>query len=571
MTATGHIESIEHAAARSAVALYASPLDVHNGRRTIVLGVIGLALIGISGQLVRLATLQRIEPRAALAEPTTRAFLRPDIVDRNSRLLATDVSTPSLFADPTLIIDLDETVEQLGSALPGLDEADVRRTLADRSRRFVWIRRGLVPVEAQRVHDKGLPGLGFRQEPKRVYPNGSLGGHVLGSVNVDNRGQAGIERHIDESIGVEGVSGMAAARQAPVRLSLDLGVQQAVTDELAAAIERHRAKAATGLVMDALTGEIVASVSLPGVDPNRPATALEATRADRLHAGVFELGSIFKAVTIAQAIDERIVTLDSTIDVTKAIEIGRYKIRDHYPSPGPLTVRDIFLHSSNVGAGRLALSVGATRQKAFLAKLGLTEPMRTEVGLVAAPMLPKNWGEIETVTIGYGHGLALAPVQFAAAAATLINGGTRVVPTFVRLIGDPNPGERLISAEASAAQREIWRLNVAAPQGTGKRADVPGLRVGGKTGTAEIPGVGGYQAKAVIASFVAALPMEAPRWLILVSVFEPQGTPETKNAITAAHNAAPTTSRIVAHIAPILGVLPRRLEARAEAKPGTEP
>lgn len=543
-----------------------APPELHNGRRVVVLLAITLALAVISLQLLHLATLQKIEPRVALTEPITRTFLRPDIVDRNGRLLATDVAAPSLFANPALVIDLDETVERLAVALPGLDEADLRRTLVDRNRRFVWIKRGLAPVDAQRVHDEGLPGLGFRHEPKRVYPNGLLGGHVLGSVNVDNRGQAGIERHIDESIGIESVSGASPSRQGPVRLSLDLGVQQAVTDELAAAMERHRAKAATGLVMDALTGEIAAAVSLPGVDPNRPATALDATRVDRLHAGVFELGSIFKAMTIAQAVDERIATLDTTIDVTKAIEIGRYKIRDHHPSPGPLTVRDIFLHSSNVGAGRLALSAGAARQKSFLAKLGLTEPMRTEAGPIAPPMLPKHWGEIETVTIGYGHGLALAPIQFAAAAATLINGGTRVAPTFLRTVGDPSPGERLITAEASAAQREIWRLNVAAPQGTGKRAEVPGLRVGGKTGTAEIPGVGGYQAKAVIASFVAALPMEAPRWIILVSVFEPQGTAETKNAITAAHNAAPTTARIVARIAPILGVLPRRLEARAEAR-----
>ena len=545
-----------------------APPELHNGRRVVVLLAITLALAVISLQLLHLATLQKIEPRVALTEPITRTFLRPDIVDRNGRLLATDVAAPSLFANPSLIIDLDETVERLAVALPGLDEADLRRTLVDRNRRFVWIKRGLAPVDAQRVHDEGLPGLGFRHEPKRVYPNGLLGGHVLGSVNVDNRGQAGIERHIDESIGIESVSGASPSRQSAVRLSLDLGVQQAVTDELAAAMERHRAKAATGLVMDALTGEIAAAVSLPGVDPNRPATALDATRADRLHAGVFELGSIFKALTIAQAVDERIATLDTAIDVTKAIEIGRYKIRDHHPSPGPLTVRDIFLHSSNVGAGRLALSAGAVRQKSFLAKLGLTEPMRTEAGPIAPPMLPKHWGEIETVTIGYGHGLALAPIQFAAAAATLINGGTRVAPTFLRTVGSPNPGERLITAEASAAQREIWRLNVAAPQGTGKRAEVPGLRVGGKTGTAEIPGVGGYQAKAVIASFVAALPMEAPRWIILVSVFEPQGTAETKNAITAAHNAAPTTARIVARIAPILGVLPRRLEARADANQG---
>jgi cell division protein FtsI (penicillin-binding protein 3) len=225
-----------------------------------------------------------------------------------------------------------------------------------------------------------------------------------------------------------------------------------------------------------------------------------------------------------------------------------------------LSVRDIFLHSSNVGAGRLALEAGSERQRAFLGRLGLLDVLRTEVGPVTSPLKPQRWDRIETVTIGYGHGFAVAPVQFAAAAATLVNGGYKVTPTF---LADRAAAERtrVMAPATSAAVREIMRLNVSAPHGTGRRAEVTGYRPGGKTGTAEMPGLGGYREKSVIASFIAAMPMEAPRYVLLVSLFEPQGTPETHGQITAGVNAAPTAGRIIARIGPILGLLPRRLDA----------
>lgn len=525
----------------------------------VMLGL-ALALVAIAGQLVRLALAGRSDIRTAMAEPITRSFARPDIVDRNGRLIATDVAAPSLYADPALILDLDEIIEKLMRTLGGLDETELRRTLADRSRRFAWIRRGLTPIEAQRVHELGLPGLSFRREPKRVYPSGSLAGHVVGHVNVDNRGQGGIERHIDEAMGLDATSGAAPSRLAPVRLTLDLGVQHAVATELGEAMQRYSAKAATGLVLDVATGEVIASVSLPGIDPNRPSDALDPARLDRVQSGVFELGSIFKALTIAHALDDGRATLDKTYDVTRSMEIGRHKITDLHPQRRPLSVRDIFLHSSNVGAGLLALEAGGERQMEFMTRIGLLDAIRTEAGPVAAPLKPQRWGQIETVTISYGHGLAVAPMQFAAAAATLVNGGTRVMPTLlVARSASPAP-VAVLKPETSAALREIFRLNVTAPHGTGRRAEVAGYRVGGKTGTAEMPGERGYQAKSVIASFVAAMPMEAPRYLVLVSLFEPQGSPETRGQITAGVNAAPSTGRIIERIGPILGVLPRRLD-----------
>ncbi|HEX4893423.1 MAG TPA: penicillin-binding protein 2 [Hyphomicrobiaceae bacterium] len=497
----------------------------------------------------------------SIAEPVGQTFGRPDILDRNGNLLATDVAASSLYADPAVVLDLDEAAERLAMALPDLDPSEIRRSLADRTKRFVWLKRGLTPLEAQSVHDEGLPGVGFRREQKRVYPGEEVVGHILGHVNVDNRGQSGIERWIDETLTIESLAAAGPNRLDPVRLSIDIGVQQAVSGELATAMERYKAAAASGLVMDVMTGEVIAAVSLPAVNPNRPATLVDKDRADRLHFGAFELGSIFKTLTVAQALEDGSATLDTLVDVAEPIEIGRYRIRDHHPTAAQLTVRDVFLHSSNVGAGRLALAAGADRQRSFLARLGLIDPVRTEVGLVRPPLVPGNWGPIETVTIGYGHGLAVAPVQFAAAAASLVNGGWRVTPTFIRKQRNTGPPERVLASATSDAQREIWRLNVTAAHGTGRRADVAGMRVGGKTGTAEMPGRGGYLSKSVIASFVGALPMDEPRYLTLVSLFEPKATPETKGAITAAYNAAPTTARVVARIAPILGVLPRRLAA----------
>lgn len=522
---------------------------------------VSVMFASVAAQLTRLAATAGPEMTVTLSEPMARSFVRPDIVDRGGRLIATDIEMPSLYADPSLVRGLDDVSERLSGVLPELDARELRRQLSDRNRRFVWLRRGLSPKLAQKIHDLGLPGLAFRTELRRAYPLERLAGHVLGSVNIDNRGQSGIERAIDETVGVEASHGAPSTAGLPVRLSLDLGVQHAVEDELRSAMTRYEAKGAAGLVMDVRSGEMLAAASLPGIDPARPSELIDPARLDKIQGGSYELGSIFKLITVAMALDSGKHKLDTVVDVTKPLTAGKFTIRDLHPAGRPLTVSEIFLRSSNVGAGMLALAEGPTAQRAFLDKLGLTAPMRTEAGPVAAPQLPSQMGRAEQITISYGHGLALAPLQFAAASAAMINGGTAVTPTYFRVRDDapdgrPNPGTRVISAETSDSLRALFRRNVSERPGTGHRADVPGYRVGGKTGTAEMPGRGGYQAKAVVSSFVAAFPMDDPQFLVLILIFEPKGTAETGGEILAGRNAAPTAGRVIGRIAPLLRVKP---------------
>jgi cell division protein FtsI (penicillin-binding protein 3) len=518
----------------------------------VLLGVV-IAFTAVSGQLIWLAAKGQGTARLSMSEPIARSFARPDIVDRNGRLVATDLEAPSLYADPALILDIDETAETLGRIFPDIDQMQLRLTLADKSRRFVWLRRGLSPRTAQRIHDLGLPGLGFRREQKRSYPLGTLAGHVLGSVNIDNRGASGIEKFIDETVGIETLLGVKAAAKVPVELSVDIGVQHALEDELAQALKRYTASGAAGIVMDAATGEVLAAASLPELDPGIPAQSLDPNRLDKIAASTFELGSIFKLLTVAHALDEGRATLDTVVDVRAPLRIGRFQIRDLHPAGRPLSVRDIFVQSSNVGAARLALDAGAGRQKMFLAKLGLLRPGRSEAGVVASPNQPQRWGEIETATISFGHGLAIAPLRFVAAAASLLNGGILVEPSFLRdgTIVRPQ-GERVVSAGTSAALAQLMRRNVTLPTGTGRRADVAGYEIGGKTGTAEIAVRGQYRKDLVVSSFLAAFPASQPKYVVLVMLDRPQPAPETGGQITAGHNAAPTAGRIIARIGPLL-------------------
>ncbi|MEQ1576050.1 MAG: penicillin-binding protein 2 [Hyphomicrobium sp.] len=530
--------------------------------------LVGLAVCGafaaISGQLVRLALVAQSEVSISVSDAVPQSFARPDLVDRNGRLLATDIASPSLYADPSIILDRDEAVEKLLTVFPDLDAAQLRASLSDRTRRFVWIRRGLPPLIAQHVHDLGLPGLAFRNELKRTYPMGTSAGHVIGSVNIDNKGLSGIESYVDTVIGVEGVLDATRSGKAAVRLSLDLGVQHSLESELASALNRYQASAASGLVMDVKTGEVLGSASLPGVDPSRPHEAAAPERLDRLTAGIYELGSIFKIVTLAMALEDG-KGVYSLVDTTAPLIEGRFTIKDLHPLGRPMTVAEVFTHSSNTGAAMLALEAGPERQHQFLSDLGLLSAISTERGGVAPPIVPQTFDRISQITVAYGHGIAVAPLQFAAAAASLINGGVRVEPKFTfQFPGTAAvPPVRVIKAETSARLNDLMRLNVTGASGTGRRADVPGYNVGGKTGTAEMPGRNGYQDKAVISSFLAAFPMEKPKYLVMVSLFEPKATPETHGEITAGLNAAPTAGRIIARIGPQLGLMPAGRVAEA--------
>ncbi|KAB2868495.1 MAG: penicillin-binding protein 2 [Bauldia sp.] len=456
---------------------------------------------------------------------------------------------PSLYADPRSVIDRDEVVERLATVLPGLDTRALLNQLANRDRRFIWIRRGLTPELQRDIHDLGLAGLGFRREPHRFYPRGLLG-QFLGQVSFENRGLSGLERALDEL-----AQDSPDAPRQPMRISVDLSVQHAVKDELDRALQRYRAKAASAIVLDVDSGEIVAAVSLPEADPRAPIS--DQTPIDRNTGGVYELGSIAKLITLAMAFEESAATPETTYDAREPLEIAGKRISDLHPQKRILTAREVFLFSSNIGASRMGLEIGPERQKAFLARLGLIEPIRTEAGPIAAPLLPKRWGPVETATISFGHGIALSPLQFTAAAATLVNGGKRVKPTFLAVNRKSLVHqESVVSPETSARIRDLLRLNVISPRGTGRLAEVDVYRVGGKTGTAELPENGRYASRKVISSFLAAFPIEAPRYVTLVSLYEPEPTFETKGQITAGVNAVPLTRKIIERVGPLLGLVP---------------
>lgn len=537
---------------------HAMRVELPRERTWLMHAVIAAVFVAIAGQTVRLAASGETETRLARAEPLHQTFIRPDIVDRRGNLLATDVDAASLFADPAMVHDADLTAEKLVALFPELDGAELRRHLADNARRFMWIKRGLTPIEAQRVHDLGLPGLGFRREPRRVYPTRFLTSHIIGHVDVDNRGISGIERHIDEIGESDAAAAPRRSQRAPVQLSIDLGVQNAVADTLAEAMKQYKSQAASGVILDAASGEVIAAVSLPDLDTERFPEASEADRIDRVTGGVFELGSIAKIVTLGLALDDLGASLTRIYDTREPLRFGRYTISEQYPPGRPLTLAEILIRSSNVGAGLIAMEAGVARQRAFLDRLGLLDTIRTEAGRVAPPLLPSNWGPLEGVTIAYGHGLAVAPLQFVTAAASLINGGIKVRPTMIRQESVPAGEARVVSPATSAAIREALRRVVTDQHGTGRRAELEGYEIGGKTGTAEQPGRGGYKEKTVISSFLAVMPAATGRYVVLVSLFEPQGTDETKGRITAGLNAAPTTARLIARVGPMLDLLPAK-------------
>ncbi len=531
-------------------------------RSAIVFLLATLAFTVVGSQLLRLAMIGQSKSQttaAAIRPRVATSYARPDIVDRNGRLLATDVAVPSLFADPARVLDTQEIVTKLQTVISGVDEAALKHALADKNRRFAWIKRQLPPSLAQDVHDLGLPGLAFRDEIGRVYPRTQMAGHILGAVDVDNKGLGGFESYIDRRGWVRQVYGVTRSEHAPIQMSLDLAVQQALTVELGDAMRRYKAKAAAGIVLNVKTGEILAAASRPRVDPENTHIARNKINPDRIIASTYELGSVFKMFTVAMALDAGRVTPTTKIDVRAPLKAGGHTITDLHPSSRPLTVAEVFLKSSNIGSGALALEVGKDLQQAFLSRIGLTGDLITEAGAVAHPQLPTNWGEAETATVSYGHGIAVAPLQFASAAAALVNGGRFVRPTFLRqdktsyLKGAP-----IIKRSTSRQLRNLMRRNVRDRSGTGRRADVLGYRVGGKTGTAELPSRGGYNKKAVISSFVAAFPMDDPAYLTLVMLFEPQPVAETLGSITAGRNAAPATGRLIKRIAPLLDVAARR-------------
>ena len=386
---------------------------------------------------------------------------------------------------------------------------------------------------------------------------GATASHVVGHVNVDNKGLAGIEKFIDDNPQLAMSAPENAVGGEAVTLSLDLGVQHVLREELVNAMTTYRAKAAAGVVIDVESGEVVAMVSLPDYDPNYREQALDKDRLNRMTSGVYELGSVFKVFTLAAALDGGSATMRSSYDASQPIRVGRFTIEDFHGKNRRLTVPEIFIYSSNIGAAKAALDLGIERHKAFLGKIGLLGRLSTEIGETAEPLIPSPWGRLNTITIAYGHGLSVTPLQLAAATLPLVNGGFAVNQTFLprtRAAG-LKQSPSVLKPATSHSMLQLMRLNVL--KGTGKRAEAEGYRVGGKTGTAEKVVGRSYEGSALLNSFLATFPTDAPEYVVLVTLDEPKRVPESHNEATAGVNAAPTVGKIVARIAPILGVQPK--------------
>lgn len=522
--------------------------------RVVMTMAIFLAFYGvIVGRLVYLGFDELDASRGPVSRITAN---RPDIVDRNGEVLATDIKTASLFAEPRRIVDADEAIEKLLTVLPDLDPEQLYHRLRSDAG-FVWLRRQLSPRQQADIMALGVPGLGFRTEKRRFYPAGATASHVLGLVNVDNQGIAGIEKYIDD----QGLADLQATGLAdpgnlkPFRLSLDLRVQHVVHDELTRAMERYSAIAAGSVVLNARTGEVVAMVSLPDYDPNNPFNAHEKDRLNRISAGVFEMGSTFKIFSTAMALDSGKFGLGSHLDARAPIHIGGHAIRDFRGKGRVLSLPEVFIYSSNIGTARMADAVGTEGHRNFLKRVGLLDRMRTELPEVARPTEPAHWKKITSITASFGYGVSTTPLQTAVATAAMLNGGLLISPTFLpRSVEEAAAHSvKVVNDNTSAAMRHLFRLTV--ESGTGTRANVPGYSVGGKTGTAEKVVNGRYVSGKRFNAFIAGFPAHDPDYVVLVVLDEPQPEKPGMGA-TAGLNTTVVVGSIIRRAASMLGVRP---------------
>ena len=531
--------------------------------RLLVLGIFFLcAFVLVGGRMGSLAASDPAEPRAAASGAAILAQ-RADIVDRNGRILATNLTTHSLYAQPPIMVDPLRAARELAGIFPDLKEDRLIKDFTGK-RKFLWIKRKISPSEMQAVHDIGEPGLLFGPREMRLYPNGSLASHVLGGAGFGRE-----DVHAAEVVGVAGVEKTfdgwlrdPANGGAPLELSLDLSVQAAVERVLYGGMKLMNAKGAAAILMDIRTGEIISLVSLPDFDPNdRPVPLTQGDPGDsplfnRAVQGVYELGSTFKIFTVAQAIENGLVNPATMIDTKGPLRWGRHRIRDFRNYGNELSVEDVIVKSSNIGTARIAMDIGADRQRAFLGSLGFLEATPVELIESASgrPLLPPRWSEISTMTISYGHGLSASPMHLAAAYASLLNGGTRVTPT---LLKTPTPamGERVISERTSAIARHMLREVVV--RGTASFGEVAGYEVAGKTGTADKPKPqGGYYDDKVINTFASVFPASDPEYVLIVTLDEPVETTGEEPRRTAGWTAVPVAAEVIRRAAPLLGLAP---------------
>ncbi len=471
---------------------------------------------------------------------------RADILDRNGSLLATSLPTVMLMANTRNILDAKEAAHKLTSVLPDLDEKKIAHDFA-KLKRYIVLKRHLTPRQYYAINKMGIAGLEFVPDESRVYPAGNITAHVLGYTDIDNIGIAGLEKTLNKTL---------MDNPNPVTTTLDIRLQTILHRELHNAIEEFEALGGAGLIMDVHTGEILSLVSLPDFDPQKAGKSKDEELFNKATLGVYEMGSTFKIFNTAMALDSGLIHVAEKFDTLRTIEIGGRKIRDLHAFTHWLNLAEIFVESSNIGSARIAEQLGAAKQKSFLQSLGLTKKPYLEIPEVGAPLVPSDphWGKTATMTISFGHGIAVSALQIVAATAPLVNDGYQVKPTLIKTSAPHKKGMRLVKKRTSDQMRALMRLAV--KYGTGKKADVQGYLVGGKTGTADKLLGRQYSKTARISSFLGIFPATAPRYVVFALLDDPKGTAKTYGHATAGWTAAPIIKKIVTQIGPLLNLPP---------------
>ena len=477
---------------------------------------------------------------------------RKEIIDRNGTLLAVNLSTVSLYAKPKYISDHKEVAKKLVNIFPDLNYKTLIKEL-ETKKNFLWIKRNISPKEQYAVNNLGIPSLDFEKGEKRMYLQENLLSHVLGYVDIDGVGIAGVEKQFDKLLSQK--KELSEKSSENLQLSIDLRIQNIVHSVLTKAMHQYQFDGAAGIVMDVNNGEIYSLVSLPDFDPNNPGKAKAEELFNRATLGVFELGSILKICTMAMVFENKTASLNDVYYVKAPIQASKFTITDYHSNRTWLTLPEIFMHSSNIGTGRVALEIGTEEQKRFLKKFHLTDKLSIELPEKGMPIIPasKDWSEMNTITISYGYGIAISPMHFTQTTAALINGGYFYNATLVKNSNnDPNKKiERIVSEDTSEKLRKLMRLAV--QKGSGRRSEVKGYFVGGKTGSANIASGGGYNMEAKRSSYISAFPMHDPKYVIMLMLDSPRGKKENTMAGRA---VTPIAKEIIEKIGPVLGVKP---------------
>lgn len=515
-----------------------------------MMSILVVSSVGVAAICLQLTAQTIAASRSNAGGVATGLGGRADIVDRNGEVLARTIDAHTLGVHPDRLLSApEELAPKLAALMPERSEAEYLSILKS-GKSFVYLRRRAQPDLVSQVNALGEPAMSYDPEPERLYPQITLAAHVLGYTDLDGTGMMGMERVLDKELRSPLQKGK------PVALSIDMRVQAAMESELAAAMTDLRAEGATGLVLDVRTGEILSMVSLPVFNPNNLRSVNPVALRNNVTQSVYELGSIFKPLTMANAINSGVVTnLGRRYDATTPISVGPFKIKDDHPQNRWLNVPEALVHSSNIVTARVADALGRERSEAFFTQMGFREPAHVELKEKGRTLWPQSWGRAANMTIAYGHGMAVTPLHLASAYAAIVNGGVWRPATLRKVDPAHVPaGRRIVSESTSETMRKLLRLIVT--EGTGKRADVTGFRVGGKTGTAEKPSAGGYNKHVNVSTFVAAFPMDAPRYVVIAMLDAPKGSAKSYGQTTAAFTAAPVVANVIARTGPMLGVYP---------------